>query len=210
MENIEDEMIGKKFNRWTVLAKCEDSMVCPSGSKHTRYLCECECGKRKKVLKNHLLDGTSKSCGCFKKKNRPTDIHTRLYTIWGNMVNRCTNPNNPAYANYGGRGINVCDQWRNFHEFKKWSMNNGYDDSLSIDRINNDDGYNPENCRWADCFVQSNNTRRNRWISYDGESHTVGEWSKILNIPYKDLHARIQRGWSIDRAFNQPLRKSCK
>lgn len=133
-------------------------------------------------------------------------INTRIYRIWGNMVNRCSNENNPNYHSYGGRGIKVCDEWLSFPEFYKWALESGYDKSLTIDRIDNDDGYYPENCRWATVDQQANNKRSNKFITYNGETHTIAEWAKILGVKYKALHSRLSLGWTVERAFTQEYR----
>lgn len=205
-----DDMIGKTFGILKVLSREEDD-ISPSGGRHRKYLCECGCGSIVNVFKEHLTSGRQRSCGCLKKNcGHPThrEIHTRLYQIWGNMVNRCTNPNNPAWKRYGGRGIGVCREWIDYTTFSKWAKQNGYKDSLSIDRIDNDGNYCPENCRWVGVIAQANNKNNNHLVIYNGETKTISEWSRLLGIPYKTLHRRIvSLGWEIERAFTQPLRK---
>lgn len=111
------------------------------------------------------------------------------------MRARCNNPKNHAYKNYGGRGITVCNEWdEDFKSFYDWAMNNGYKPNLSIDRIDNDKGYCPDNCRWATRIEQSNNRRMCRHIIYNEVDHTIAEWSRILNVPYRNLRERINRG----------------
>ncbi len=204
-------MIGKEFGRLTVIKRIDD-YVAPSGGKHKKYLCKCSCGKEVQVLKEHLTSGRQMSCGCLKKMNgNPThrQIHTRLYRIWGNMVSRCTDKNNPRYDDYGMRGIFVCEEWRKFENFYDWAYKNGYDDTLTIDRINNDDGYYPENCRWVSRNVQANNKRNNHIVEYHGKKLTLAELSREIGIPYSVLHHRISTlKWDIDRAVTQPVRKS--
>ena len=208
---MEDKMIGRRFERLTVIKRADD-YVSPSGGVHRKYVCVCDCGKRSEILKEYLTSGRQKSCGCLKKENgRPThrEIHTRLYRIWGNMCNRCSNPNHPAWDRYGGRGITVCEEWKSFERFRDWAKASGYADSLTLDRKNNHDGYNPLNCRWVDECVQANNKRNNHLVEYNGETKTLAEWAKIINIPYKALHHRIvDLGWTVERAFTQPIRKS--
>lgn len=207
---MEDEMIGRCFARLKVIERVDD-YVAPSGGKHTRYKCECSCGNTVLVLKEHLLSGRQKSCGCLRKqsgKRTHGEIHTRLYRIWGNMCNRCSNPNNPAWERYGGRGIKVCDEWKHFENFRKWAYNSGYSDNLTIDRIDNDQGYFPINCRWADDIQQANNKSNNHLIEYKNETKTLSEWAVVLGIPYKTLHRRVVTlGWTIDKAFTKPLRQ---
>lgn len=210
MEN-NDMMIGKRFTRLVVISRVDD-YVSPSGGKHIKYLCRCDCGTEKAVLKEHLTSGRQKSCGCLRHENgKPThrQSNTRLYRIWGNMVNRCTNKNNPAYQRYGRRGIFVCKDWLHFEPFEKWARKNGYNNTLTLDRIDNDRGYEPENCRWATAIVQGNNKRSNHLITYQGETKTIAEWAVKSGIPYKTLHRRIKSlQWDISRALSQPVRYS--
>ena len=131
------------------------------------------------------------------------DTEKRIYCIWQKMKQRCYNPKQHGYERYGGRGITVCDEWKNnFTAFKEWALSHGYDNSLSIDRIDFDGNYEPTNCRWADTKTQANNTSRNHYITYKGETKTLAQWADCLGINRYTLHVRIDiRGWSIERAF---------
>lgn len=133
----------------------------------------------------------------------------RLYGVWLNMKHRCNIPTDPAYKNYGGRGIKVCEEWDRFYEkFKEWAYSSGYDENAerfacTIDRIDVNGDYEPSNCRWVDRFCQANNTRKNIYIEWNGETHTISEWGRILGISPKKLQARIRTyGVDIDRAFS--------
>ena len=119
---------------------------------------------------------------------------TNLYHSWDNMKNRCSNESNSRYNRYGARGIQICDEWHDFKTFKDWALSNGYEYGLSIDRIDNDGNYCPENCRWVDRIVQANNKSNNRLITYKGITHTIAEWSRILMVEYCKLITRINRG----------------
>lgn len=125
------------------------------------------------------------------------------------MKNRCFNQKTPRYVDYGGRGIKVCDEWKNdFKEFYDWSISHGYSDKLTIDRINNNGNYEPSNCRWVDMFVQGNNSRHNHMIEFNCEKHSLSEWSRILGISRHNLNNRINTyGWSVERALTTPVRK---
>ena len=122
------------------------------------------------------------------------------------MKNRCNNQNCERYEDYGGRGIQVCDEWKDdFKSFYDWAMNNGYEEHLTIDRINNNGNYEPGNCRWVTNIVQANNSRHNHCVTYKGETHSLSEWSRILNLPFHLLSNRINSyGWSVERAFETP------
>ena len=127
----------------------------------------------------------------------------RLYRIWENMRNRCNNKNNHDYSYYGKRGISVCDEWADFCIFRDWSLSHGYADNLTIDRVDNDAGYSPENCRWVTKKTQQRNKRNN--VLYRGK--TLSEWAELLNIQKSTLYHRIRRrGWSIDKALSTPVR----
>lgn len=124
---------------------------------------------------------------------------TKLHCIWKQIKQRCYNKNNKNYKNYGGRGIKVCTEWQGvngFLNFKSWSMNNGYKEGLSIDRINNDGNYEPANCRWVTDIEQANNKRQNVIVEYKGERKTLAQWSRDLNIPYSRLQTRHYKGYS--------------
>lgn len=136
--------------------------------------------------------------------------HTRLYRIWQNMKTRCYNPKHGAYSNYGGRGISVCDEWKtSFLSFYEWAIKNGYTEykHCTLDRYDNDNNYSPSNCRWVTPLEQANNRRTNRYITYNGKTHTVTEWAKILGYKKSTLELRLLRGWSIDKAFTKPIRE---
>ena len=127
---------------------------------------------------------------------------TRLYIVWQSMKQRCNDPNCKSFPNYGGRGISVCPEWKDsFPAFRDWSMSHGYSDELTIDRKNVNQGYSPENCRWATMKEQANNTRRNRRVLYNGISHTVTEWSESTGIAPSCLRARLDRGWNAEKAL---------
>lgn len=200
------DLTGRKFGEWTVIRRVENHIT-STGQKYTQYECECSCGTRRNVIGNSLRSGRSTSCGCnqkkvaanFAKENFTThgESKTKLYKIWAGMHKRCDNPNASNYNIYGGRGINVCDEWSCFTNFRDWALSHGYDDSLSIDRIDVNKGYSPSNCRWATRLEQSNNTRSNVFIEYNGETHTIAEWARLYNIPYKRLHKRLMKNGNV-------------
>lgn len=201
------DLTGQKFGRLTVIEQ--------SGkNKHGNYMwrCLCECGNIKTIVGGELTRGNTKSCGCLLKetmsKTRTTHgkRKTRLYSIWADMKTRCYNPKDKSFERYGKKGVTVCDEWlHDFQAFYDWSMLNGYADNLTIDRINNDKGYSPDNCRWTTVKVQANNTRRNHYITYKGETLTLKQWSEKTGINYRKLIARVnQMGWDFERAITTP------
>ena len=200
------DLSGRRYGRLLVIAQSEKTHY-----GNYMWLCKCDCGNEKVVAGNSLCSGNTKSCGCLRKENttQMKTSHnlskTRIYSIWGKMVRRCTNAKDRNYLNYGGRGISICDDWRfNFVSFYDWSMNNGYRDDLSIDRINNDGNYEPDNCRWTTMLVQENNRRSNHYITHNGETHTVTEWDRLIGDGTGFIKRRLYKGWSIEEAATIP------
>ena len=116
---------------------------------------------------------------------------TKLYRVWEKMKSRCNNPNNRNYPDYGGRGIFICDEWNDFVPFYEWSQENGYEEGLTIDRIDNDGGYSPDNCRWVTQTENANNKRSNKWIEWNGETKTIAQWARTMDIKYGTLFRRL-------------------
>lgn len=184
-------------------------------NKHgqTQWLCRCDCGYKTVVTTGHLRSGHTKSCGCAAietaRKNHTTHGmgKTRLYRIWSNIKSRCENPGSSVYERYGGRGITVCDEWRDsFQSFKDWAEENGYKDNLTIDRIDNNGEYSPENCRWATPKEQGNNKRNNHLIEINGETKTLSQWCDLYGLSSDLVKQRINKlGWSPLMAFTTPI-----
>ena len=199
-----DDLTGKKFGRLTVIERAP-SKYC--GAKKikpvTMWKCVCECGKETVVSRSSLIGGTTVSCGCKVRKHGYANKE-RLYETWKNMRRRCEDPFNKRFEQYGGKGIRVCKEWDDYLVFREWAMNNGYNDDLTIDRIDVDGDYCPENCRWATKIQQMNNTTRNHYIEYHGEVRTVAEWSRHFGMPYVAFNSRVCHGWSIDRILSTP------
>lgn len=206
------DLTGQRIGKWTVLSRAENH-VSKSGTPYTMWLCKCDCGTEKTVYANSLLNGKSISCGCYQadraKEVCSNNFRThggskeRLYKIWTYIKKRCYSENAINYKDYGGRGIKVCDEWReDYTAFRDWSLENGYDDSLSIDRINVDGDYEPENCRWVDSKAQNNNRRSNHRISYNGETHTIAEWADITGISPNQLYKKIGNGKTLEEILS--------
>ena len=126
-----------------------------------------------------------------------------LYWVWSAMKARCNNPNDRCYQNYGGRGIRVCEAWESSRMFMEWALANGYRHGLTIDRIDNNKGYSPDNCRWVDAKTQARNKSDNRYVTFNGETHCLSEWSEITGIRSSVLKHRLNSGWPLERAFTE-------
>ena len=133
------------------------------------------------------------------------ECRTKLNKVWRNMKDRCFNPNNKRFPHYGGRGIDVCQEWKdNYVSFRNWAISNGYKIGLSLDRIDNNGNYCPQNCRWVDSIIQNNNFSRNRFVTYNGVTLSISQWSKITKIHRNTLDYRLKRGWEVGKALNYP------
>lgn len=207
------DLTGKTFERLRVLHKDDAPQT---GRYRTRWVCECACGNIVSVDAYNLAHGKSKSCGCLQREasieaNRShggTD--ERLYAVWCSMKNRCYNENVPAYHRYGGRGITVCDQWReSYAAFKEWALATGYLPDAprgvcTLDRIDNSGNYEPGNCRWISQREQMSNVSYNHLVKYDGKQWTIAELAHHFNIPYTKLYQRIALyGYSVEDAIHK-------
>lgn len=206
MTKIKD-LTGEKFGYLEVVSITDER-------KHGKvvWLCKCSCGNLTRVTSNNLQNGSTMSCGCYSKKVLAQSrvkhgMHnSRIYNIYICMKERCYNPNSKSYLEYGGRGIEICDEWlgeSGFQNFCSWAFTNGYEEKLTIDRINVNGNYCSENCRWTTRKVQNNNTRRNRVIQYNGESHSVSEWVEITGINRSTLVTRLNKGLPLEDVFRK-------
>lgn len=211
------DLKGQKFGRLLVIERAENK-VFKSGSISAQWVCKCDCGKKIIVLSNSLRKGNTKSCGCLhdelflenkKKHTKHNKSNTRLYNIWTGMKQRCHNSKSPKYHIYGNRGIVVCDEWKSsFEKFYNWAIEHGYENNLTIDRIDNNGDYEPNNCRWITCKGQANNVRKNLIYNYNGQYKTLKQLSEEYKINYGTLYSRVIREkWGIDKALNTPLKR---
>lgn len=196
------DLTGQRFGRLVAL-ECAGRR-----SGHALWNCLCDCGNVVEVIACDLKKGHTASCGCLQRERSRASatVHggngTRLYSVWEGMKKRCLNPSHDSYKDYGGRGITVCAEWANsFEAFRDWALANGYRDDLTLDRKENDGPYSPENCRWATLKQQNNNTRRNRMITFQGETRTLSQWAELTGIKFDKLRQRLNKGWSVERAL---------
>jgi len=206
------DLTGRRFGRLIALYD--------TGEREYRMVvwhCKCDCGNEVDVRGDNLTSGNTTSCGCYQRE-RTAEVHTThgmsrqgeyhpVYWAWRTMLQRCENPNYKQYENYGGRGIKVCGEWHDPQVFISWALANGWQEGLSIDRIDNDGNYEPGNCRWVTVKVQARNKRNNHLITFDGKTQTMAGWAEELNISYNVLKQRIdQYHWPIERALTEPIR----
>jgi len=178
------KLVGTKHGRLTIIAKAGISHL-----KKKRVRCECECGNRVEVDLQSLRSGNTRSCGCYwrevvKECNRTHGMTgTALYNTWRGMKSRCLNKNADNYRNYGGRGIKICTEWMSFDGFHQWAVGSGYKRGLTIERIDNDGDYCPENCQWDTRLQQNNNRRSSHRITFNGKTRTIAAWARVTGIP---------------------------
>ena len=208
------DLTGKRFGRLVVIERVE-SHIQPNGQRKTQWLCQCDCGEKIIIKASDLKSGHTRSCGCLRieKITKHGLFGTRIYIIWHNIKHRCYNPKDSNYKNYGSRGITMCKEWLNdFHSFYNWAMTNGYDENAkrgecTIDRIDVNGNYCPENCKWSNAKTQANNTTKTINLTYKGLTHTLSEWSDIVNISRPTLWARLKvHKWSIEKALTTPIK----
>jgi hypothetical protein len=206
----------KNIKNWTgvIIGKISVGSLVRIDSNGDRvYECKCECGKRYEMSAGNL--NRSKGIGCVDCKNksmrdskfRHGESDTRLHTIWQHMRARCFKQKQSDYKNYGERGITVCDEWLVYENFRDWSLQNGYDEKLSIDRKDVNGNYEPSNCRWATAKVQNNNRRNNTIYILNGESKTISQWCDFHGIKYHTVKERLKRHIPIELALTLPLSK---
>jgi hypothetical protein len=196
------DLTGKRFERLYVIKLAKTD-------KRAYWHCLCDCGSEKIISSHSLVRGLTKSCGCLKeersrqlnRKHGLTTKNNRLYHIWFGIKERCYNKKHPHYHRYGGRGIILCSEWHDYPVFYNWALSHGYDDNLTIDRKNNDEGYSPDNCRWADKKGQNRNLSNNVFITVNGITKLLVEWSEETGINASTIRGRIRHGWSAKKAL---------
>lgn len=188
---MKENIIGKSFGKLTIL-----EVTKTSPRKH--FLCQCSCGNKAVVKESSIKSGKTKSCGCLRKEvailtNTDHGLSsTKIYKVWMYMRSRCNNKNNKSYSRYGGRGIKVCERWDKFINFYE-DMKDEFVSGLSLDRIDNNQGYYKENCRWVSAVVQGNNKRNNILINIGGENKTLSQWCREFGVDYMLTRQRIKR-----------------
>ena len=201
------DMSGMKFGRLTIIKEVERR------NGRIAWECKCDCGNTIVITSENLKYGHTQSCGCYQRE-RAKEAHTkhgdtksRLFMILQDMKARCYNPKNNRYYRYGARGICICEKWldkeNGYINFKKWAIENGYADNLTIDRIDVNGNYEPENCKWSTNKEQSNNRSTNRYIEYNGQKKTMSEWSDITGIAYHTIQNRLNAKKTLNEVFKK-------
>ena len=211
------DLAGQRFTRLLVLEQA------PRKNGRVQWKCRCDCGKITCVDTRDLLRGTTKSCGCYNRDRIAKlqavhgQAHSRLYSVWKDIRRRCNNNKHKDYCRYGALGVHVCEEWnKSFIPFYEWSMSHGYDPNAeygkcTIDRMDPNGDYSPENCRWVTLREQANNRRNTLYLTYNGVTDTMSNWAKNVGakygVTYLCLFDRIHdRGWSIEKALTTPPR----
>lgn len=211
MKNNDESLIGTKYGRLTIIGF-------EHAKRHWMWRMRCDCGNEKTLNPSDVKTGKTRSCGCLhneaarerasKFTNHVKD-NKRLYGIYNGMKKRCYSPKEPRYADYGGRGIVICDEWMDeehgFDNFVAWANKNGYKDNLTIDRIDVDGDYRPENCQWKTLKEQNNNKRQTLWVEYKGERIQLHKLCEREGVSYDTVHNRIYAlGWDVEKAIETP------
>lgn len=198
------DMTGQVFGEWTVIERAGKA-----SSGNLKWLCKCSCGTIKEVDGNSLRSGRSKCCRrCLTPHNKTRFSGDPIQTIWSGMKQRCYDKNQLSYATYGGRGISIYDEWINDPiKFYEWAYENGFHKGMSIERIDNNKGYCPENCTFIKLSEQSKNRRTNHKITINGETDTMAGWCRRFGINRNTVKARIARGYSEIEALTKPIQK---
>jgi len=200
------DLTGVIFGQLKVISRAENA------GRRPRWFCLCSCGNEKVVLGENLRMGYTKSCGCShkEKSSKANSTHKKTgtveYTAWINMLSRCYNRNKKDFKNYGGRGIEVCDRWKQFENF--YADMGDRPENTSLDRIAVNGNYEPSNCRWATNLQQARNTRSNRLIEFDGRLAPLSEHCANAGLDYRSVHQRLKRGWNVTKALSTPLKSN--
>lgn len=199
------DLTGQRFGRWIVLSRGPYS-----AAGRTRWLCRCDCGVERMVQTNNLKAGRDVSCGCFRRE-RTIQSNTKHgmrrtpeYQTWSDMIARCYRPSKVGYERYGGRGITVCDRWKGSFAAFYSDMGPRLTPKHTIDRLNNDGPYSPENCEWKTSAEQHRNTSSNIILEFDGKTMCLSDWAAHVGINRTTIRKRLKYGWSIERALSTP------
>lgn len=212
------DLVGRRFGRLVVIGPAEKTKA-----RQKTCLCQCDCGTIKVIRQDHLTSGATTSCGCYRREfsaahgKKVLTKHgwygTSLYKRWVGMRGRCNNPKSDMWKHYGGRGIRVCKEWNeSFEAFRDWSLEHGYREdapagTCTLDRIDTNGNYEPDNCRWISIFEQQSNRRNNRLVEFMGERYTIAQLARMYDMCWETLSGRLKRGMSAEEAVSRPYKR---
>lgn len=198
------DLSNQKFGKLTAI-----KIVGTDKSKRKVWLCQCDCGNQTTVVGTYLSSGNTTSCGCIRRELNKTraikhgNYNNRLYKIWYEMKRRCYNKNRKAYKYYGAKGISICDEWLNdYMNFRNWALDNGYNDTLTIERIDYTKNYCPENCTWITQQEQTQNSSHNHYLTLNDKTMTITQWSIYLGMAPKTIRSRLKKGWKLENVLS--------
>ena len=201
--NVLNSLTGQRFGKLNVMSRAEKN----TKSGNAMWICKCDCGNLSTVIGSHLRSGKTSSCGCNRISERSMGhSKDRLYRTWLGMHNRCYDPNHDRFKWYGGKGVSISDDWHDFMTFRIWALSNGYTDELTIDRIDADGNYCPDNCKWVDMKVQANNRSNNRILRYRDKRYTATQLAEAHGLSPHTVFNRLKLGWTVDQIVNTPER----
>ena len=205
-DNNLKNLTNRRFGRLLVVNRADHN----SKSGNAMWVCQCDCGNSVTVIGSKLGSGHTKSCGCLRFSEMSKGCSKeRIYRTWKGMHQRCYNQKHDKYKWYGGKGVRVCNNWHDFTTFRNWALANGYTDKLTIDRINPDIGYRPDNCRWVDMKTQANNKTNNHIIEFNGTAYTVTQLADKVGFHPYTIFNRLKLGWSAVRIVETAERSRC-
>lgn len=199
------DLTGKRFGKLQVVKLHSKG----HGKIPAKWECICDCGNIKLCVSGALQHGLNISCGCMQGRPTHGDWNLRVRRIWLGMISRCYNTKSISYKNYGFKGIIVCEEWKEYANFKEWAYRSGYEEHLTLDRFPRINGnYEPSNCRWATYKDQANNKSNNRLLEMDGDTKTLQQWSDLYGVNQSRILRRLKNGWSIQEAITTPTDKN--
>lgn len=215
MVRISQQVLGVKvgyvYASWTVIGQpFSRGSNGRKGGVSWSVVAQCGCGRIDVIpVKNIVRQRTQqcRSCQTSQRNTKHSGCHTKLYVCWKNMRLRCQNPNDDSFHRYGGRGITICKEWNDFATFRAWAGQSGYQEQLTLERLDVNGNYGPKNCTWANRTVQARNRRTNKFLTFNGETKCVAEWAEQFGIRQGTLSFRIRAGWNVGKALATPVRQ---
>lgn len=204
---MKNDLVGQRFGKLLVISETTER----SSNGSIKWLCKCDCGTEKVIAAKNLVGNKAKSCGCLNRATKNVRhglSREKAYSIWNAMMSRCYNSNSKSYCNYGQRGIAVCEAWHDPSVFVEWSKRSGYKEGLTIDRIDVNGNYSPENCRWIPRSEQMSNMSTNHLVEFGGKTQTIAQWSRETGIKPTTIMMRLNKyHWSAEKTLTTKVNK---